>query len=104
MNSTQLINKIELKDSYACALMDYYINKGDTEGLQQYTDEVCMEWARDFILQYNKELSDKQIRTEVFKYIASIGANKKHSGKRFSEQLYKQLRELSNNQQQGLSK
>ena len=91
---TKLIQEIELKDMYACALMDHYINMGKLAGLQEYTDRVCESWANTFIALHSRELSDRQIQITVFRYLDSLGVRQGHTGKRFSEALYKQLHEL----------
>ena len=97
IEAKKLITLIKLKDESACDLMDYYLDK--TEGLnskhlstlQKYIDDVCANWAESFICKHQELLNDKQIQIEIFKYLHSIGANKGHTGKRFSEALYKQL-------------
>ena len=106
MDVKKLIGLIELKDKYAIALMDHYINKGlNTKDLQILTDSVCNDWARTFIALYHNDLADRKTEVAVFRYLDSIGARQGHSGKRFSEALYKQLHNIFiNNQEHQLSK
>lgn len=94
MIDNKLIEEIKLKDLYACALMNHHINKGMTKGLQEYTDKICDEWARTFIGLHYRELSDRQTQISIFRYFDSVGVKYGHTGKRFSEALYKQLLEL----------
>lgn len=103
MDTRKLINSIDLHDRYAIALMDHYINKGtNIKKLQQYTDEQCDAWAKTFIALYHRELSDRQTQIAVFRYLDSLGVKQGHTGKRFSEQLYKQLQYIFINNQENL--
>ncbi len=98
MDTKKLINLIELKDRYAIALMDHYINKGlNTKDLQKYTDSVCDDWAKTFIALHNRELSDRQTQIAIFRYLDSLGVKKGHSSKRFSEALHRQLHNIYSN-------
>lgn len=107
MDKNKLIDLIELHNEYAIALMDYYINKGvNIKKLQQYTDEQCDAWAKTFIAIYHNEFKDRQIQIAVFRYLDSLGVKQGHTGKRFSEALYKQLHYifLDNQNKKELSK
>ncbi len=105
MDSKKLIDLIKLKDKYAIALMDYYIDKGvNTKDLQRYIDSICDEWARTFIATYHNNLTEKEVQIAIFRYLDGIGAKQSHSGKRFSEALYRQMHNYVNNQNSELSK
>ena len=92
MDIKRLIDLIELKDRYAIALMDHYINKGvNTKDLQKYTDSICNDWARTFIALYHNEFNNRETEVAIFRYLDSIGVRQGHTGKRFSEALYKRL-------------
>ena len=94
MDTKRLIDLIEVKDRYACAMLDYYISKNITitNALQQYVDGVCDNMAINFIESHIDMFNDKQVQTEVFRYLNSLGVKQGHTGKRFSEALYRQLR------------
>lgn len=96
----KLINLIELKDKSACALMDYYINKGVTANreFQKYIDDVCDSMAKNFIIKYQEQFNNRQMQIEIFRYLDSLGVKQGHTGKRFSEALYRQLHLYINNQ------
>lgn len=101
MDAKKLIELIELKDKYVCALMDYYLDKieedqlsNDISNLQQYIDDVCDAWAKTFIALYNREFSDRQTQLDVFRHLDNLGVKQGYTGKRFSEALYKQLHYL----------
>ena len=96
MDIRRLIGLIELHDDYAIALMNYYIDRGVTEGLQEYTDKKCDDWANGFIRMYSDEFKDRQTQIAVFRYLDSLGVKQGHTGKRFSEALYKQLHNRQN--------
>lgn len=110
MATKKLIDLIELKDRYAIALMDYHLDKMEEDllperlsALQQYIDDVCESWAKTFIALYSRELSDRQMQIAIFRYLDSLGIKQEHTGKRFSEALYKQLHYIfMDNQQQAL--
>jgi len=107
IDASRLIGLIELKDRTARAMMSYYIaREADIDWLQQYTNETCDGWASEFIEKYKEEFSDEHIQVAVFKYLRSIYADQPHSGMRFSEALYKRLREFAYEQrvQNGLAK
>ena len=100
MDTKKLIDLIELHDRYAIALMDHYINKGMTaKDLQRCTDEQCDAWAKTFIASYHNEFRDRQTKIQVFRYLDSLGVKQGHTGKRFSEALYKQLHNIFLNNQ-----
>ena len=106
MEAKKLIDFIELKDEYACALMNYYLDRTEEDqieekipALQQHTNNVCESWAKNFISMYREELNNKQIQIEIFRYLDSLGVKQGHTGKRFSEALYKQLHILLNSQE-----
>ena len=98
MDSKKLIELIDLKDKYACALFDSQLD-GIEEGqvelnlqtLQKYVDDVCAEWAMVFVCRHQELFNDRQTRIDIYQYLNSIGAKSGHTGKRFSEALYKQL-------------
>ena len=100
----KLINEIELKDKYACALMDYHLDRleeGQLPKLQQYIDDICADWAKTFVALHSREVADRQIQIDIFRYLDSLGVKQGHTGKRFSEALYKQLHNIFlNNQEQ----
>lgn len=106
MNAKKLIDLIELKDKYAIALMDHYINKGlAISNVQKLTNSACDDWATSFIASYHKELADRETEIAVFRYLDSLGVKQGHTGKRFSEALYKQLHNIyMDNQKNELSK
>ena len=104
-NIERLIQEIELKDIYARALFDHYIDSiedGKISQLQQYVDDVCNSWVRTFIALNNRELSDRQIQIAIFRYLDSLGVRHGHTGKRFSEALYRKLHELVENKNNGM--
>lgn len=107
MDSKKIIDFIELKDEYACALLDYYLDRMDedkiTENLpklQQYADNVCESWAKNFISMYRDEFADREVQIAVFRHFDSLGVKQGHTGKRFSEALYKQLHLFVQNKEQ----
>lgn len=101
MYAKQFIDLIELKDKSACALMDYYLDRIDEEQLpkilpklQKYIDDVCDNMAENFIIKYQEQFNNRQTQIEVFRYLDSLGVKQGHTGKRFSEALYRQLHRI----------
>ena len=93
MDTKKLIELIELKDKYAIALMEHHLNKGvvANQKFQEYIDNICNDWAKTFITTYSNQFIDEQTRIAVFRYLDGFGAKHGHSGKRFSEALYRLL-------------
>lgn len=56
--------------------------------------------AKNFIIEYQEQFNDREIQIAVFRYLDSLGVKQGHTGKRFSEALYKQLHLLVQSKEQ----
>lgn len=104
---SKLINLIELKDKYACALMDYHLDRIEDDKLsnvlpklQKNINDMCDNMAKNFIIKYQEQFNDRQIQINMFRYLDNLGVKQGHTGKRFSEALYEQLHIFVQNQEQ----
>ena len=89
---------IELKNVYALALMDYQLDKIEEDSIEQNilrlqkdVDDTCEHWAKVFICKHQELFSNRNTQIEIMRYLNSQGVKQGHTGKRFSEALYKQL-------------
>jgi hypothetical protein len=78
-----------------------YRNKVDNEELQQGLDNYCDNMAQSFIQTHAELLTDEKLRVQLRRHIASMGADKKHSGYRFYEALYRNLDSLTSKKEDG---
>ncbi|MBE5746472.1 MAG: hypothetical protein E7359_04235 [Clostridiales bacterium] len=96
MDAFILLDLIDVKNKEALAYTGILRNKMDSgeisyEELQEAIDIVCDNLAEGFIEKFKKYLEKDDIRKDLKKQLRSIGADKKHSGKRVQEALYKKL-------------
>ena len=95
MNLSNLIDILEVKEQELLAFTSIYKDKiQNVENLQRVIDNVANNMANTFIKKYHEYLVDDDIIINLRKYICNMGADKKHSGKRVLEALYKQLDDL----------
>lgn len=92
MTLANLIDILDVKEQELRAFTSVYKDKfKNVEDLQKAIDNISNNMASNFIEKYRQDLMDDDIMINLRKYICNIGANKKHSGKRVLEALYKQL-------------
>ena len=91
MEIKKLIDLADVREQQAFAYTSYYNGKVSNEELQKGLDEYCQNMAACFLKEHS--LSEEMCR-EMRKHILRIGADKKHSGHRFYEALYKELNNL----------
>ena len=97
MEAEDLIEILEIKEMQSLAFCDIYKEKLSNEDLQKAIDNYCDNMVGVFLEQYKKELQDNTVIVKLRKHIYKIGADKKHSGYRVFEALYKRLKEFENN-------
>ena len=91
MTIKDLIDLADIKEKQAFAYTSIYNGKVPNDELQKGIDEYCTSMAISFIASHN--LNDEMI-LKLRRHILSICADKKHSGHRFYEALYKELNNL----------
>ena len=93
MTLENLINILTLREKYITAYIDIYGSSfEDTKTLQNAIDDYAAGLANGFLKEYGQHLeNDPQLKLQLRQYLWSVGADKKHSGKRVCEALYKQL-------------
>jgi len=94
MELKDLINFLEIREKEAIAFLGYYKDKVDIDDLQLAVDEVCNNMAESFIQKYKEKLNDSNLKLNLRRYLCSVGADKKYSGKRVHEALFKKLNKL----------
>lgn len=98
MEIRRLIGLIEIKELQASAYFDYYLNNNvPIDVLQEMLDGYCERMAECFIKNHYSELENEETLVAIRRYITSLGANKPHSGKRFHEALYNELKKFTPN-------
>ena len=82
----------ELNEQSAMSLTSYCVeNNVDTEHMQKWVDKYCSNLADLFLKEHEKELLNPDFISGLRNYLTSIGANDKHSDKRFGYTLLKKL-------------
>ena len=105
MLDKRIADKIDLYDRYVKALIDFLFEKQESEGIlnvpdvQARADNLARNLVNAFLQEFEDELTNKETNVEVFRFMSSRGANKLHSGNRFSEQLYKTMLEQNTEKQ-----
>ena len=97
MEIKKLISLIEVKELQAYAYLDYYLDKMPIEDLQKELDGYCERMAETFVRNHYAEFEDEETLVGIRRYISNIGANQPHSGKRFHEALYNELKKFTPN-------
>lgn len=93
-----LIGLMEVKEMQASAYFDYYLNNNvPIDVLQEMLDGYCERMAESFVKNHYGDFENEETLVAIRRYIASLGANKPHSGKRFHEALYKELKKFTPN-------
>ncbi len=95
MEVKKLIGLIEVRELQAYAYLDYYLDKMPIDDLQKELDGYCERMAETFVKNHYAELENEETLVAIRRYITSLGANKPHSGKRFHEALYIELKNLT---------
>ena len=85
---------MEVREMQAAAYFDYYLDKMPIDDLQKELDGYCERMAESFVKNHYREFENEETLVGVRRYITSLGANQPHSGKRFHEALYKELRKF----------
>lgn len=97
MKFEHIYDIIDLKDSQVKAYIEVCLQqkKNDDrisiELIQTLATSYAQNLTQTFIENYREILCDEENKIRVRKYLASRGADKPHSGNRFSEELYKAL-------------
>lgn len=101
MDFKKLIDLADVKEKQAFAFTSIYNGKVSNEELQKGIDDYCSQMAESFIAEHGEKLLNDELRIKLRRYICSIGADKKHSGHRFYEALYKKIQafEVKNQQE-----
>ena len=89
MDIKRLIDLADVKEQQAFAYTSYYNGKVSDDELQKGLDNYCRNMAISFIEEH--KLNDEMC-LGIRKHILKIGADKKHSGHRFYEALYQELK------------
>ena len=97
MEIKKLIGLIEVKEMQATAYFDYYLCKAPIDVVQDMLDGYCERMAESFVKNHYGDFENEETMVTIRRYITSLGANKPHSGKRFHEVLYKELRKFTPN-------
>ena len=90
---------IDLKDNQVKAYIDVCLQQREKderisiELIQTLATSYAQNLAKTFMENNRVFLSEQDNRLSIRKYLASRGADKGHSGNRFSEELYKVLEE-----------
>lgn len=88
---------IDLKDRQVKAYIEVCLKQKEKDDrisielIQTLATSYAQNLTRTFMENYRDFLSDEDNRMQVRKYLVSRGADKGHSGNRFSEELYKVL-------------
>ena len=88
----KFFDKIKLRDQESLACLSYYYKVlGDDEigRIQQLTTEYSQAKAETFFKDNKAFFDVEENRVDFFRFMSSIHADRPHSGKRFSEELYK---------------
>ena len=93
MTIKDLIELADVKEKQAFAYTSIFNGKVPNDELQKGIDEYCTSMAISFIESHQHQL-DNEMTIKLRRHILSIGADKKHSGHRFYEALYKELNNL----------
>lgn len=94
METKKLIGLMDVKELQASAYFDYYMDKVQIDVLQNMLDDYCERMAESFVSNHYADFEDEETLVAVRRHITSLGANKPHSGKRFHEALYKELKKF----------
>ena len=97
MDVRNLIDLINIKEMQASAYFDFYFDKLQIDDLQKALDGYCERMAESFVKNHYGDFENEETLVAIRRYIASLGANKPHSGKRFHEALYKELKKFTPN-------
>jgi hypothetical protein len=92
MADRRLIDLMDVKEMQAMAYLEYYVEKMPRVILQKELDDYCDRMAEAFVENHHAEFENEETLSYVKKHIIAFGADKAHSGKRFYEALYKQLK------------
>lgn len=94
LTTEMICSLMDLRDEYAMAYLEHCLKNLGYDNLstiQTLTTAYSQELAKKF-LETNKEFFKvKENRTITFQHLSNRGADKPHSGKRFSEEFYKEL-------------
>lgn len=90
----KLKSLIEVREQQVFAFNCFYADKLSNKDLQSAIDEYSLNLATDFIKKHKEDLNNSEIKTNLMRYLSSVGANKPYSGYRFYETLYKQLKSI----------
>lgn len=88
---------VDVKDSQVKAYIDVCLKKREEderisiELIQTLATSYAQNLAQSFLENNREFLGDESNRLSLRRYLASRGADKGHSGNRFSEELYKVL-------------
>jgi len=91
MEFERLIELADIKEAQAFAFTCAYSEKMDRDELQKAIDCYCDNMARRFVLAHQAEIGEREININLRRHISMLGADKKHSGKRFYEALFMRL-------------
>ena len=97
MEVKKLIGLMEIREMQASAYFDFYFDRLQIDDLQKALDGYCERMAETFVENHYSELENEETLVAIRRHIASLGANKPHSGKRFHEALYKELKKITPN-------
>ena len=88
----RMICYLEVRELEAKAFTQVYMKKiEDVDRLQEAITNVCENMASTFMEKFAEVLADESLRIELKRYLCTVGASQKHSGKRVHEALYKEL-------------
>ena len=91
MDFKRLIELANIKESQAFAFTCFYAEKMDRDELQKAIDCYRNNMAKNFVLEHQEILGEREMNINLRRHISMLGADKKHSGKRFYEALFRQL-------------
>lgn len=97
MEVKKLIGLMEVKEMQVSAYFDFYFDKLQIDDLQKALDGYCERMAESFVKNHYGDFENEETLVAIRRYIASLGANNPHSGKRFHEALYKELKKFTPN-------
>lgn len=91
MTVENAIELFDVREKQALAFCGIYKEKLEYEDLQLAIDDYCNNMAEIFIETHKQFFNNEACRTQLKRYLHSIGADKPHSGKRFHEAMYNQI-------------
>ena len=95
MTYSQLSGLIDIKDKQVFAYFTTALNQHGKEKMaliQSLTDQYASDMAKNFIAAHKDFFAKEENKALAYEKIKSLGADKPHSGRRFSEFLYKHLK------------